>query len=235
MIIDREDKAPLDSVQLLCHAGEVRAHKPALAVVGLIPPVGRVEIKQRIIAVITGYEGRIIKAFNDNPRQTPMQILEHRLKRGEVEAGGSVFCHTEIAPRRLAPEGGALKVEEPRGPFEIGEGARVGIGQADELGACGQLKSQHFEELGIVTLQYPEKIADVTAKIIDDLGFGPHGAAQEYPAHADKGLGIGQMPVGIGAGADAPCEIVFAARIGGHGADRIHRGQMTGGGNRSAG
>lgn len=51
-----------------------------------------------------------------------MQVFEHRFKGGQVEAAGAIFRDAEVATRHLAAKGGALKVQEAGGTFEIGQG-----------------------------------------------------------------------------------------------------------------
>ena len=59
-----------------------------------------------------------------------VQILEHRLERGQVEPAGPIFGDTEVAAGDLAAEGCALKVEEPRRALEV-----AGVRHLDAFGA----------------------------------------------------------------------------------------------------
>lgn len=151
-----------------------------------------------------------------------MQILEHRLQRGQIEPARTVPGNPEIAAGHLAAEGGALQVQKPRCAFKIGQGVGVGIDQAVELGAGCQLEAKDLEELRIMPLQDPEQVRDVTPLVIDHLGPWPHRPAQENSAHTDKGLGIGLMRRRVDPGGDPFCQVALAAQPWRHRKDRLN-------------
>ena len=149
-----------------------------------------------------------------------MQILEHRLQRGQVEPAGAVLRHAEIAPRDLAAEGCALKVEETRRALQVGQGLGIRVDQAVELGPRRQLKPQDLNELRIVPLQDAEQVRDVAAIVVDHFAVRPRRAAQENPAHSDERLGIGRARRRIDDRTDPLGEVPFAAKPGFNGRDR---------------
>ena len=95
--------------------------------------------------------------------------------------------------------------------FQIGQGVWVGIRQAFEFGAGGQLESEGFQELGIVALQDSKESCDLAIVVIDDFGPWLPPPPQEDTAHADKGFDIGLMIMAVDDGADAFCQVAFTA------------------------
>ena len=63
-VVEREDEPPLDPAQEFRHSGEVVDREHPLAVAGLVPEVGRVEIEQGARAVVAPDEHLPIEALD---------------------------------------------------------------------------------------------------------------------------------------------------------------------------
>ena len=68
-----------------------------------------------------------------------------------------------------------------------------------------------------MALQDANQVGDIAAIVVDHLGPGPRGAAQEDAAHPDERFGIGLAGRGVQDGADPAGEVAFAAQPGGDG------------------
>lgn len=143
-----------------------------------------------------------------------MEVGEHGFELGDVETGRSAGVDAEVALGDLAAEGQALEVEEARGALQIREGGWVLGEEAVEFRATGEAPAQHVDEIGVMLLEDAEEGDDIGADVVDLLGAGAAGAAQEDAAHANEGLGVGLVRDGVDDGAEAAGEIPLAADIG---------------------
>ena len=153
------------------------------------------------------------------PGKPLVDIRQHRLELGHIEARASSPVHTKAAANDLAAKGKPLEIQKPCSALQIGQTVGRQIAQAFELVAARQAPAQHVEEIGVVLLQHAKERRDIAGDIVDHLGPGPRRSTQEYPAHADEGLGIAVMLGAIDERADPPREIALAALVSGGGRD----------------
>ncbi len=91
---------------------------------------------------------------------------------GDIEPRRHARRYPEASARHLASEGEPLKVKEPHGPLEIGEGGRLGGREPLEFPPAGELEAQHVHERDVVALQHPKQHGNVAGNVVDDLGPG---------------------------------------------------------------
>lgn len=190
-VVDREDERTGDPGERVAHDLELLSIEHSLAIVILTAEVRRVEIEQRLRAIIAADDLGPVQVLEHDGFEPRMRGIEGRLKRGEPEPA-AVPGDTEHAGD-LAAEGQALEIDEARRALEVGERCGVRLAQALELLAGGDLEAEHVEELGIMALEDPEEVHDLAVEIVHDLELRTPGPAEEHAAHAGEGLDIDRV------------------------------------------
>src|SRR5262249_27020426 len=149
---------------------EIRALEGCeLAIVALMPMIGRVQVKERCRLIVAIDEIGIRPILDDDARESRMKFLQLRNQPGDVEARVLRGRGDERSAFQLGRPPDALKVVKSCGTLQVSQSFGWRLAQPFELNPRSELPSHHFDEREIVALKHAEEGRYVATDVIDDF------------------------------------------------------------------